>query len=142
MPEPLLALVPLCSARIEISETLVLENTPLGTRMVGEIGAARFEGERLRASLRGRAAADWVLLTPSGVGYVDVRMTLETDDGALLYVVYTGRTNLQTSTAWSAPTFQTGDPRYTWLNGILCAARGSWDGNEMVMIYPQIYELR
>ncbi len=142
MPEPELRLVPLCSARIEVSETLVLANTPTGSRMVGEIGAARFEGERLRASLRGRAAADWLLVTPSGVACVDVRMTLETDDGALLYVVYTGRANLETNLAYAAPTFETGDPRYAWLNGVLCAARGSWLPEERVMSYPQIYELR
>ena len=141
MSEPL-QLVPLCSAVIDISEAIVLENTPTGTKMVGEIASSRWEGERLQASQRGRAAADWLTVTPAGVAYVDVRLTLETDDGALIFVQYTGRSNLETGFAYSAPTFETGDPRYTWLNSILSVARGHFDGDAMVMTYPMVYELR
>ncbi len=135
-------LVPLCSMRIEISEAIVLENTPAGTRMIGEIAAVRCQGERLNARQRGRAAADWLLLTPDGTGFVDVRLALETDDGALVYVEYTGRSNLDTGVAYSTPTFQTGDERYRWLNRVQCVARGHWDAEAMVMDYPMLYELR
>ena len=70
-----LELVPLCEAVIEVSEAIVLENTPTGTLMVGEIADSRWEGERLRARQRGRAAADWLLVAPDGTASIDVRLT-------------------------------------------------------------------
>jgi hypothetical protein len=139
--EPL-QLVPLCGAHIEVGELTVLEGTPRGTLMVGEITASRWEGERFRASQRGRAAADWLLVAPDGTAYVDVRLTLETDDGALVFVEYTGRTQRDGGAAYSTPLFQTGDPRYAWMNRIQAVARGHFDGDAMVMRYPEIYELR
>ena len=63
--------------------SIVLEDTPTGTLMVGEIRDSRFDGERLRARQRGRAAADWLSVAPDGSATVDVRLTLETHDGAL-----------------------------------------------------------
>ena len=55
-----LELVPLCGARIDIGEAIVIEGTPTGNLMVGEIADSRWEGERFRASQRGHAAADWL----------------------------------------------------------------------------------
>ena len=137
-----LELVPLCSAVMEVGEAIVLENTPTGTLMVGEIRDSRWDGERFRARQRGRAAADWLDVAPDGTATVDVRLTLETDDGALVYVAYTGRSHLDTGEAFAAPRFRTGDPRYRWLNRIQAVAKGVWDGDAMVMTYPAIYELR
>lgn len=139
--EPL-ELVPLCSAVIEVSEAIVLEDTPTGTLMVGEIRDSRFDGERLRARQRGRAAADWLSVAPDGSATVDVRLTLETHDGALVFVEYTGRSHLDSGAAYVAPRFRTGDPRYRWLNRVQAVAKGFWDGDAMVMRYPMIYELR
>ena len=137
-----LELVPLCSAVIEVGEAIVLENTPTGTLMVGEIRDSRWEGERFRARQRGRAAADWLSVAPDGTATVDVRLTLETHDGALVFVEYTGRSHLDTGAAYAAPQFRTGDPRYAWLNRIQAVAKGVWDGDAMVMSYPVIYEMR
>ena len=77
-----------------------------------------------------------------GTARVDVRLTLETDDGALVFVEYRGRSNLETGIAHAAPTFRTGDPRYAWMNRIQAVARGVWDAEAMTMTYPMIYELR
>jgi hypothetical protein len=135
-------LVPLCSAVIEVSEAIVLERTPTGTLMVGEIRDSRWEGERFRARQRGRAAADWLDVAPDGTARVDVRVTVETHDGALVYIEYTGRSHLDTGAAFAAPPFRTGDPRYAWLNRVQAIAKGAWDGAAMTMTYPMIYELR
>lgn len=141
-PTPDLELVPICRAVLPVHEAIVLEATPQGTLMVGELRNSRWEGERLRASQRGHAAADWLSVAPDGTASVDVRLTLETDDGALLFVEYRGRSNLKTGVAYSAPTFRTGDPRYAWLNRIQAVGRGHFDSEAMVMTYPMIYELR
>ena len=78
----MIELVPLCSAVVEVGANLAIGEGPAGHRSVGEIRAARFDGERLQASLAGTAAADWMVRTGT-VGVVDVRLTLRTDDGAL-----------------------------------------------------------
>src|SRR5579859_1125991 len=88
-------LVPLCHASISLAPPMVLENTPSGTRYIIEVKAARLEGERLKASMKGSASADWATVSPDGgTGTLDVRATLETDDGALIFTHYRGRADL------------------------------------------------
>jgi hypothetical protein len=139
--EPL-TLVPICSVLMPIHEAIVLEGTPQGTLMVGELRDARWEGERFSGRQRGVAAADWLNVSPDGTATVDVRMTVETDDGALVFVEYQGRSNLETGIAYSAPTFRTGDARYAWMNRIQTVAKGVFDSEAMTMTYPMVYELR
>ena len=140
MPE--LELVPLCRAHLEIGEAVVLEGTPTGNLMVGEVAHSRFEGERFTARQRGHAAADWLNVAPDGTAVIDVRMTVETDDGALVFIEYGGRSNLETGIAYATPNFRTGDPRYQWMNQIQAVAKGHFDAAAMSMTYSMIYELR
>ena len=85
--------------------------------------------------------ADWQVIRSDGVADLDARYTLETADGALIYVrnrgyrhgpaeilrrlasgenVDPGRYYMRTT-----PRFETGDPRYAWLNRIICVASGA-----------------
>ena len=120
----------------------MIPGTPSGTRVIVEIASVDFRGERLRAKLKGAAAADWAVVSPAGVGLMDVRLTLETDDGALIYVTYNGRVDvsqgLEGATAYTAPRFETGDERYAWLNKIQAVAKGVI--SEGVLRY-ELYEL-
>ena len=137
-----LELIPLCRAQIDIGEAVVLEGTPTGNLMVGEVSHSRWEGERFSASQRGHAAADWLNVAPDGTAVIDVRMTVETDDGALVYIEYSGRSNLETGLAYATPSFRTGDIRYQWMNRIQAVAKGIFDAEAMTMTYPMIFELR
>lgn len=134
-------LIPLGTADIGISP-IMIPGTPSGTRVIVEIASVDFRGERLRAKLKGAAAADWAVVSPAGVGLQDVRFTLETDDGALIYVTYNGRVDvsqgLEGATAYTAPRFETGDERYAWLNRIQAVAKGVI--SEGVLRY-ELYEL-
>jgi hypothetical protein len=69
-------------------------------------------------------------------------LTLETAEGGLVFVEYTGRTNLETGYAYSCPTFRTGVSDLLWLNRIQTVAKGIFDPDEMSVTYPEIYELR
>lgn len=104
----------------------------------------RLEGERLQASQRGTAAADWLTVGANGIGMLDVRYCVETDDGALVYVSYTGRVDLSGGTGaapvYATPLYETGDPRYTWLNKIQAVAKGLVD--ESRTLSYEVYELR
>ena len=137
-----LELIPICKATLPVHEAVMLPDTPTGTLMIGEIRNSVWEGERFSAHQRGHAAADWLSVAPDGTAVVDVRLTLETDDGALVFVEYKGRSNLDTGVAITAPTFRTGDSRYAWMNRIPAVAKGMFDSEAMVVTYPVVYELR
>ena len=120
-------LIPLCSIVIEVGEPMVMPNTPAGTRIVVELRDFRVEGDRLRGTMKGVAAADWLTIGPEGTGSVDVRATMETDDGALVYVTYTGRRDFSEgmdAPVYTAPRFETGDERYAWLNTVVGVLEG------------------
>lgn len=131
-----LELVPLCTATVSLADVIVVSPGLL----IGEVTAARFEGERLAGSMKGRAAADWLKVSPEGVGTLDVKITLETDDGAVVHATYSGRLLLETMTAYATPLFHTGDERYQWLNRIQAVAKGTFP-SPTSLVY-EMYELR
>jgi hypothetical protein len=137
-----LELVPLCSATIQVSSTAVLKDTPTGHLMIGEIEESTWTGDRFTAHQRGRTAADWLTVTPDGTALVDVRLTLETTEGELIFVEYTGRTNMQTGYAYTTPRFRTGAPGLKWLNHVQAVAKGYFDSEKMLVTYPEIFEMR
>lgn len=136
-------LVPLATAIATLAPPILLPNSPSGTRVIYEMLAYRWDGDRLHARQRGAAAADWLVVGPDGTGTLDVRVTLETDDGAIVLVRYGGRANsagsLGGAPVYCAPLFDTGDERYGWLNGIQAVGKGALDGN---VITYEMYELR
>ena len=112
---------------------------PYGTRLVIEITGGGMDGKRLKGRVL-TGGADWFLFGPDGWGRVDVRGQLLTDDGAAIYVAYTGLLEMNPkaqqavttggSTDYgdqyfrTSPRFETGDPRYSWLNHALFVAEG------------------
>src|SRR4029077_13496370 len=55
---------------------------PHGTRVIAPITSGTFEGPRLRGNVLG--GGDWTLSRSDAVLELDLRITLETDDGALI----------------------------------------------------------
>lgn len=131
-----LELIPLCTATVSLAETINVSSTFL----IGEVTGIRLEGERLHASMKGHAAADWLRASPEGYGTLDVKVTVETDDGAVIHATYTGRLQFDTMTVYATPLFHTGDERYAWLNRIQAVAKGTFTP-EGTLIY-EMYELR
>ena len=122
-------LVPLCTLRIQLKPPVAAGAGPTGTRLIVELASVQVKGDRLRGEMLGSAAADWLILGPEGTGTVDVRATLQTDDGAIIFVQYNGRLDASQGlqfpmTAYVAPRFETGDERYAWLNGIQAVGKG------------------
>lgn len=97
----------------------------------GEGGWAK--GPKLAGAII-QPTADWLLALPNGSLRVDARMTIRTDDDALIHAAYGGvisvtRENLERMAGGGlltaqdmyfmiAPTFRTAHPRYAWLNHI------------------------
>lgn len=124
----MIELIPLCTGVVEVAPSIAIGTGPAGTRSIGAIEAARFEGERFRATLAGAASADWMVRT-GAIGVIDVRMAVRTDDGALIYIQYGGRLDLSNPgagiVAYVAPVFETGDERYIWLNAVQAVGKGT-----------------
>jgi hypothetical protein len=136
-----LEVIPLAQAEVEVGNVLAIGGTPSGQRTIGEVTAARFEGERFSARLRGTAAADWALVRPDGVVELDVRMTLETEDGALVYVAYGGHLDPERGDhpILAMMRFETSDERYAWLNRVAAVGKGKVSAGT---VHYEIFELR
>lgn len=123
----MIELVPLCTAVVEVAPSLAVGDTPAGARSIGAFLSVTVEGERLHATLVEGSGADW-MARAGDLGLIDVRMTVRSDDGALIYIRYGGRLDLSNPaggmTAVVAPTFETGDPRYAWLNRLQAIGKG------------------
>lgn len=130
----------LFKADIELAPAQELGVGPLGRRRIIAITGGKFAGERLSGRVL-PGGADWQVLRADGVAELDARYTLETADGALIYVRNHGfrhgpaevlkrlaaGENIDPAQYYmrTTPLFETGDERYAWLNRIVCVASGA-----------------
>ncbi len=95
---------------------------PSGTRLTVTVTGGTFSGPKINGALvEGAAGGDWPLVRADGTLVLDVRANLRTDDGADIYVTYSGIGVPGADGGYSirtAPLFQTGDERYAWLNNV------------------------
>jgi uncharacterized protein DUF3237 len=119
------ALEYLGTLRAETGTRTVVENGPQGTRTIVQLVGGRFEGPRLKAAVQ-TPAGDWITNRADGSYRLDVRLTLKTDDGALILVTYNGIGQTTTTGALlrMAPLFETGDARYVWLTRLQAVGVG------------------
>ena len=68
---------------VKVAAVLNVGAVPHGIRRTAPLAGGTFEGPRLRGAIL-PGSADWQLLRPDGVLEMDLRFTLETDDGALI----------------------------------------------------------
>jgi hypothetical protein len=61
---------------------------PEGFRINLYVTGGEVSGPKVRGKVR--VGGDWLTLQTDGVGNIDVRATIETEDGALIYATYTG----------------------------------------------------
>ena len=110
---------------------------PHGTRVTAPIASGRFEGDRLRGKVL-PGGGDWTLLRSDGVLELDLRLTLETDDGALIHMASFGLrhgppeviaalaqgANVDPASYYfrTIPRFETGHPQYAFLNRLLAVS--------------------
>jgi hypothetical protein len=118
------------SFRAQLKPPLPVGQGPIGTRVYYEIIGGSASGERLNG--RVLAGGEWALIGPDGFLRVDVRMQIETDDGAHIYVRYDGllginetvqgalesggQTAFEDQYFYTSPRLETGDERYAWVN--------------------------
>ena len=134
-----LKLEPLVDYHADLRPPVEVGTGPFGMRRIFDVTGGHFEGPRLKGKLL-PGGADWLLVGADGVGRLDVRATLATDDGAHIYLSYQGILVIDEKVAAALgsgaatqfgdvsfitqPRFETGDSRYTWLNAIVAVAEG------------------
>lgn len=70
----------------DLDNPVDLGDTPHGHRRIVALTGGRAEGPHFHAELLPAGGADWQILRPTGSSVADIRYTLKTDTGALLYV--------------------------------------------------------
>lgn len=139
----MIELNPLCTMTVRLKEPLDAGIAPTGHRVIAEIASASLSG-RLNGSLAGGSSADWLTMVGGGLGLPDVRLAIRAGDGAVILMRYSGRIRFragQESIVMIAPVFETGDPRYTWLNEIQAVGKGTLSADLTTLDY-EIYELQ
>ena len=115
----------------QIDDTLFIYTVPPGGE--GWVRGPKINGRIIPPG------GDWVRVMPAGNVRIDVRQTVKTDDGALIYISSNGVISY-TKESWdrlmkgevltakdhyfiTAPTMQTSAEKYAWLNHVQCIGK-------------------
>lgn len=123
----------------DLKDPVTVGAGPLGTRQIVDVIGGTFEGPRLKGTVLA-SGGDWITIGSDGAGRLDVRATLQTDDGALIYVQYPGimvineaamnalagggETQFGEVEFFTQPRCETGHPDYAWLNTVVAVGEG------------------
>jgi hypothetical protein len=109
--------------RLETAATEEIGPTPNGTLVIFPITGGSFEGERLRGTVVA-GGGDWVTAKAGGAFELDARLTIESDDGALIHVTFTGVRDDASRYFRTVPRFETASEKYAFLNRLLAIGIG------------------
>ena len=122
-----------------VTQLLDVGAVPGGTRHIDLIGAGRFEGPRLKGDLL-PGGMDMKAIRADGSMVPNVRLVLKTDDGALIFMHYSGVRHASPEVMRriaagvvvapseyylrNTPCFETSAAKYDWLNRIVAVGVG------------------
>lgn len=112
----------LCTMHAVLAPPVVIPDGPHGTRVLVTVTGGTVLGPRINGEVLG-GGGDWVTIRSNGIAQLDVRLTIRTDDDAIVYMQYGGILGAD-RIARVAPLFQAGDERYAWLNDIQAIGMG------------------
>jgi hypothetical protein len=139
----------LCHVETQLAQKPeIIGQTPEGIRVHYFVSSGAVRGPQLNGTVS-RQGGDWMTIRTDGVAIPDVRATIMTDDGALIYMRYKGvfelgkdgyqaflRNKLPANPKLLiAPCFTTADQRYAWLNRHQCIGIGFVDTNRLSVRY-------
>jgi hypothetical protein len=130
----------LMTLQVNVAPVQNIGATPLGTRRVALITGGTFDGPRLRGTVLAEGSVDWLLLRADDVLELDLRVTLRTDDGALIsmrsfgfrhgppdVIAALGRGETVDPATYyfrTTPRFETAHQAYAFLNRLVAVATG------------------
>lgn len=128
---------PLMVLHLTTSPTQEIGATPEGTLSIFPVIGGSFEGERLRGTVLA-GGGDWVTARADGTMTLDLKVTLETDDGSLIHMTFTGVRDDGNGYFRTLPRFETAAPRYAFLNRLLAVGTGEIRADGPVHIIEEI----
>ena len=125
-----------------------------GIRIIFPVVSGEVSGPKMRGIIR-PGGGDWFTIRTDGIGILDVRATIETHDGALIYIAYTGvadagpdghakflRGDLPpTVPLRTTPRMHTAHPAYEWVNRCQFLSIGEVNMQTFVVSYD-VYAVR
>ncbi len=131
---------PLMTLRLNTAPVQNIGAGPRGTRLTFPVTGGSFDGDRLRGKVLS-GGGDWVVKRADGVLELDLRITLETDDGALIHMTFDGiRDDAAPGGPYfrTLPRFETADARYSFLNRLLAVGTGEISASGPVHVIEEI----
>ncbi|MEI2386651.1 DUF3237 domain-containing protein [Breoghania sp. JC706] len=136
----MLELAHLADLTVELAPPLELGDAPKGRRRIIPIIGGTVSGERLSGTIL-PGGADWQTVFADGSAELDTRYMIETHDGAIIDIRNFGyrrgpaeviarlargeEVDASDYYMRTTPRFETGDPRYAWLNTTLVIGTGA-----------------
>ena len=124
----------------ELDPAQVIGDTPQGDRRIIPVVGGSFSGPQLKGQVLAGGGGDWLLFRKDGAAQLDVRTTLRTDDGILIYVSYRGVSVIPPDVRQrimsgqdvdpaqyyfrTTPYFETASEKYSWLNKLVTVGVG------------------
>jgi len=130
----------LMTLRLSTAPTQNIGAGPRGARLTFPITGGSFDGDRLRGKVL-PGGDDWVIRRADGVLELDLRITLQTDDGVLIHMTFEG---IRDDGAPGAPYFRTlprfeaADAKYAFLNRLLAVGTGEIHAEGPVHVIEEI----
>jgi Protein of unknown function (DUF3237) len=131
---------PLMTLRLNTAPVQNVGAGPRGTRLTFPITGGSFDGDRLRGKVLS-GGGDWVVKRSDGILELDLRITLETDDGALIHMTFEGiRDDAAPGGPYfrTLPRFETADAKYSFLNRLLAVGTGEIQSGGPVHVIEEI----
>lgn len=151
VPEPKLEF--LFEEKVLLEPAQELGITTYGNRRIINIVGGTFEGPKLKGKILS-GGADWQTVREDGTADIIAHYTLQTDDGALIYIVNKGIRHAAPEVLArmkkgefvdpseyymrTAATFEVSDEKYKWLNKIIAVASGARLKDEVVIRFYQV----
>jgi hypothetical protein len=136
----------LCELVGDLDDPQQIGMTPKGLRMIYPVVGGTVKGPKLNGEVLA-FGADWLVIRSDGVGELDVRATMRTDDGELIYAAYRGILKIDPEIMGrvqngedidpsqyyfrTTPVLETGSEKYSWLNQIICVGIGKVEKNRV-----------
>ena len=143
----------LCDLVVELAAPMELGDGRSGRRRIIPIVGGVVSGERLKGRIL-HLGADWQTVFADGSAELDTRYSIETDEGALIDIRNFGYRHgspevlaalargeaVEPSRYYmrTHPRFETGDPRYAWLNTMICVGTGA---RESASVRVSVFEV-
>ncbi len=143
-------LEPLCEVVAYVAPPIPVGSSSWGIRLIFPVLEGTVKGPKLNGKIR-PFGADWGLIRADNCFELDVRIVIETDDGAFIHTCYRGIIAMTKEQVdkflagelpaglcpYVTPRFETSHEKYQWLTRIQVVGRGSveQEGNKFKVSY-------